>query len=68
MEAVMSTLQVLESELESAPEPLVEEVLQFARALKQTYQSVNREPMLYAQTALNKDWLLAEEDEAWRDL
>ena len=64
----MSALQVLESELESAPEPLIEEVIEFARSLKQNYDSVDREPMLFAQTSLSKDWQLPEEDEAWQDL
>ena len=60
----MSTLEVLIKEVESAPEPLISEVLDFARYLKSTQGRSIEEMLVFSESALSKDWLPPEEDEA----
>ena len=55
-------------EIEKAPESLVGEVLDFVQFLKAKHCPKSREPALLSEETLGKDWLRAEEDEAWRDL
>ena len=56
------------SEIEDLPEPLLEEVLDFVSFLKSKAAQKRLETALLCETALRKDWLRPEEDEAWRDL
>ena len=55
-------------EIEELPEPLLEEVLHFVRFLKSQASQERFETALLSETALRKDWLRPEEDEAWCDL
>jgi hypothetical protein len=55
-------------EIEDLPEPLLGEVLHFVRFLKSKVVQERLETALLSETALRKDWLRPEEDEAWRDL
>jgi hypothetical protein len=68
----MSTLtRKLIEEIESAPEAVQTEVLEFLVFLKakETARGDGRENLLaLAQTAWGPDWGIREEDEAWRDL
>ena len=64
----MSTLELLTRELTDAPETLVEEVLDFARFLKAKGDDGSRDFLLISESALSKDWLRSEEDEAWKEL
>ena len=68
----MSALtQTLFSEIESAPEPLQREVLDFVIFLKarSSSEAEGRESLLpLAGTAWESDWNSPEEDAAWRDL
>jgi hypothetical protein len=61
-------LEVLIKEVECAPEPLISEVLDFARYLKSKNIPHVDEMLLFSESALSKDWLRPEEDEAWKDL
>lgn len=55
-------------EIEKLPEPLLGEVLHFVCFLKSKVVQERLETALLSETALRKDWLRPEEDEAWRDL
>ena len=64
----MSTKELLISEIEQIPEPLLDEMLDFARFLK---TKTTREAAAVArasEAALAKDWMKPEEDEAWQNL
>lgn len=63
--------QALIEEIQTAPEPVQREVLDFLVFLKaqQAGKQEGHENLLpLAQTAWAADWDTAEEDEAWRDL
>lgn len=55
-------------EAEDLPTPLLEEVLDFVRFLKMKAVQERMETAILSESALEKDWLRSEEDEAWRDL
>lgn len=59
---------VLWRETEGLPAPLLDEVLDFVRFLKVKAASEKAETAILSESALEKDWLRPEEDEAWRDL
>jgi hypothetical protein len=64
----MSEKETVVHEVEELPVYLVEEVLDFIRFLKTRVAQERLETALLSETALRKDWLRPEEDEAWRDL
>ena len=64
----MQDRKAVMSEIEDLPEPLLEEVLDFVRFLKSKAVQMRLEAALLSETALRKDWLRPEEDEAWSDL
>ena len=64
----MSVKELLAKELENAPEPLLEEVLDFTRFLKSKRDLAGRELAILSESSLSKDWLSPEEDEAWAGL
>ena len=53
-------------ELESLPDELLDEVLDFARYLKA--RRARTDDALLSEAALAREWNTPEEDEAWRDL
>jgi hypothetical protein len=56
-------------EVQQVPESLLDEILDFVRFLKlKALNKEGRETALESEATLAKDWLKAEEDEAWRDL
>jgi hypothetical protein len=64
----MSKKSEIIAELENIPENLLEDVLDYINFLK---SKINRQKIataLASESILKKDWLLPEEDEAWRDL
>lgn len=64
----MSTKEILINEINQIPEPLLDEMLDFARFLKAKVIKEGAATALASESALQKDWLKPEEDEAWRDL
>ena len=64
----MSEKETAVHEVEELPVYLLEEVLDFIRFLKTRVAQERLETALLSETALQKDWLRPEEDEAWRDL
>ncbi len=64
----MSTKEILMSEIEEVPEPLLAEVLDFVYFLKAKVAREKRDLAIMSESSLSKDWLKPEEDEAWQDL
>lgn len=64
----MASKEQLLDEIQQIPDSLVEEVLDFVRFLKVKHQQTQRETALLSESALAKDWLRPEEEEAWREL
>ena len=64
----MSKKDEILAELENIPENLLDDVLDYINFLK---NKINRQKIataLASESILKKDWLLLEEDEAWRNL
>lgn len=55
-------------ELETIPEPLLDEVMDFIRFIKAKSMREGIYTAIASESSLKKDWLCAEEDEAWGDL
>ncbi len=55
-------------EIEQMPEALLGDVLSFLKSLKAQHLQPSLETCLLSESALAKDWLTPEEDEAWQDL
>ncbi|OIP61486.1 MAG: DUF2281 domain-containing protein [Nitrospirae bacterium CG_4_9_14_3_um_filter_53_35] len=64
----MSKKELLISELEQFTEPLLDEVLDFVHFLKTKLTKERIDTAIASESALRKDWLKAEEDEAWQSL
>jgi hypothetical protein len=64
----MSTKELLLSEIEQVPEPLLNEVLAFVHFLKSRIIQERQGTALASESSLKKDWLKPEEDEAWQRL
>lgn len=64
----MTNRAVLIHEIESVPEPLLDEVLDFIKFVKAKSMREGIYTAIASESSLKKDWLCAEEDEAWDDL
>ncbi len=64
----MNAKESLLTEIEQIPESLFPEVLKFVQYLKYKHQQEQLETTLLSESALAKDWLTPEEDQAWQDL
>lgn len=64
----MNKKQLLAKEIEDIPEAILEEVLDFVQFLKRKRSQEQLETILLSESSLKKDWLSAEEDEAWENL
>jgi hypothetical protein len=64
----MTPRDLILQELEHLPNYLLDQVLVFLRFLKLEYGQDSLETALLSESALQKDWLLPEEEEAWQDL
>ena len=63
----MSKRELIAQELERLPENDLDILLAYLRSLKEAHAEAAA-PMLVAESALAKDWLTPEEDEAWANL
>lgn len=63
----MNKKELLISEIEQVPEPLLDEVLDFVHFLKTKILREKLETAVASESSL-KDWLIPQEDEAWRSL
>lgn len=64
----MTTKEILKKEIDTAPDEILQEVLDFFQFLKNKQKNKISETMLISEPVLKKEWLLPEEDEAWQDL
>lgn len=64
----MNKKELIITEIQQIPEPLLEEVLDFVRLLRAKHTQEKLEISLLSESSLAKDWLRPEEDDAWRDL
>jgi len=64
----MNAKELLLQEVENIPEFILEEVWDFLQFLKVKYDKNKLESSLLSESALQKDWLKSEEDEAWQNL
>lgn len=64
----MSTKELLQREIAEVPEPLLDEVLDFLQFLKTKIVKERMDTAIASESALKKDWLKPEEDEAWQSL
>jgi hypothetical protein len=64
----METKELIYREIEVIPESYLEEVLDFIHFLKDKSRKKKLETAILSESALAKDWLSPEEDEAWKNL
>lgn len=64
----MTTKEALLKELESAPEPVLREVLAFLTLLEAKVLPAGAQTALASESVLGRDWSKPEEDAAWKDL
>jgi hypothetical protein len=64
----MTKVETLIQEVQAIPEPLLDEILDFVRFLKQQRTRTIPATALARKEVLKRDRLTPEEDEAWRDL
>jgi hypothetical protein len=64
----MNKTEIIKSEVEKLPEPLLDEVLDFVHFSKGKMISGNMATTFATESSLKKDWLRPEEDEAWQNL
>jgi hypothetical protein len=64
----MDTKESIYREIELIPENYLEEVLDFIHFIKRKASTERMEAAILSESALAKDWLSPEENEAWDDL
>ncbi len=64
----MSKKEEILAELENIPENLLDDVLDYINFIKSKIFRQKMATALASELILKQDWLLPEEDEAWRDL
>jgi hypothetical protein len=64
----MSKKELLLKEIEEVSEPILDEVIDFVQFLKTKTVQENLSITIASESALRKDWLRPEEDEAWQGL
>lgn len=60
--------EILATEIEKIPDPLLEEVLDFVHFLNTKQMQGKKRLAELSESSLKKDWLKPEEDEAWQNL
>ncbi len=64
----MSTAQLIQKEIEQAPEPVLREVYHFLRFLKTRADDEGFDGLAWSKSALAKDWNTPQEHTAWAKL
>ncbi|MBE9009670.1 DUF2281 domain-containing protein [Pseudanabaenaceae cyanobacterium LEGE 13415] len=64
----MQAKEQLLHEIDEIPDFLLEEILDFVQFLKSKHLQNKLEISVMSESALAKDWLRPEDDEAWQDL
>ena len=60
--------ELILKEIEDMPDTPIEEVWDFVQFLKMKLSQEKLETATMSESSLEKDWLKAEEEEAWQDL
>jgi len=64
----MNRRSELLKEIETVPEPMLAEVIDFVKFLKMKAVKESSYDAIASESSLKKDWLKVEEDTAWKDL
>ncbi|NBV21458.1 MAG: DUF2281 domain-containing protein [Proteobacteria bacterium] len=64
----MSTAQLIQREIEQAPEPVLREVYHYLCFLKTRADDEGFDGLAWSESSLTKDWNTPEEDAAWASL
>jgi len=64
----MPSRAALIEEIKTVPEPLLDEVMDFIQFVKAKSIREGIHTAIASESSLKKDWLCAEEDQAWDDL
>jgi hypothetical protein len=64
----MNTKEQVMEEIKRMPSPLLIKVLDFLRFLREKSIRQKMETALLSEKSLRRDWLLPEEDKAWKNL
>jgi hypothetical protein len=64
----MTKKELLINEIEQAPEPILDEMLEYVHFLKEKLTHPQMETAMAGESSLGKDWLKPEEDAAWQNL
>jgi hypothetical protein len=64
----MKVETMIKKEIEDLPEEIQTEILDYVMFLKQKKIFEKKETALLSEDVLKRDWLLPEEDEAWKEL
>lgn len=67
-EVIMPSRAMLIEEIETVPEPLLDEVMDFIQFVKAKSMREGIYTAIASESSLKKDWLCADEDKAWGDL
>ena len=62
----MQQKKYITEQLENFPDPLLDQVIDFIEFLKEKQKKLKLQTLKISETSLKKDWLKAEEDEAWQ--
>ena len=64
----MDSKEILLEEIDQLPPEFLKEVSDFIKFLKQRKGNEKLDVSIASESSLKKDWLLPEEEEAWKDL
>ena len=64
----MQVKEILHKEIESLSDVSAGEILDYVQFVKNKYKNSKNASALLSEKSLGKDWLRAEEDEAWGNL
>ncbi|HQU43643.1 MAG TPA: hypothetical protein PK867_12580 [Pirellulales bacterium] len=64
----MTRKEAVLQEIEDLPDEFIGDVLEYIRRLRLQSAIQRSDAAVASEAVLAKDWLLSEEDEAWRDL
>ena len=64
----MEAKELILKKIERIPEQYLTEILDFVRFLETKALEEKMETAIASESSLKKDWLRAEEEEAWKDL
>lgn len=64
----MTKREKIIKEIKQLPEPYLDNVIDYLTLLKSNIVKEHPETIFASETSLEKDWLIPDEEEAWKDL